>query len=139
MKPPEVALRELVLQWLNKAGADFAAAEQLSAQDGRFREIIAFHCQQAVEKYLKAFLVRHQIEFPKTHDIAKLLDRVATVNANMAESLRDADVLSPFGVEVRYPSDAPELLERGQTEAIDIARRVKDAVMISLQPYVDGG
>ena len=139
MKPPDVALRELVLQWLSKAGADFAAAEQLSAYDGRFREIIAFQCQQAVEKYLKAFLVRHQIEFPKTHDIAKLLDRLATLDANMAESLRDADVLTPFGVEVRYPSDAPELLQRGETEAIDTARRVKDAVMISLQPYLDGG
>ena len=109
------------------------------AQGDRFREIIAFHCQQAVEKYLKALLVRHQIEFPKTHDIAKLLDRVATVNANMAESLRDADVLTPFGVDVRYPSDAPELLPGGETEVIDMARRVKDAVMISLQPYCDGG
>ena len=109
------------------------------AQGDRFREIIAFHCQQAVEKYLKALLVRHQIEFPKTHDIAKLLDRVATVNANMAESLRDADVLTPFGVEVRYPSEAPELLPGGEAEAIDMARRVKDAVMISLQSYCDGG
>jgi len=84
MKPPDVARRELVLQWLDKAAADFDAAEQLCAQGDRFREIIAFLCQQAVEKYLKAFLVRHQIEFPKTHDIAKLLDRVATVNLNMA-------------------------------------------------------
>jgi HEPN domain-containing protein len=139
MKPPDVARRELVLQWLDKAAADFDAAEQLCAQGDRFREIIAFLCQQAVEKYLKAFLVRHQIEFPKTHDIAKLLDRVATVNLNMAESLRDADVLTPFGVEVRYPGDSPELLPGGETEAIDMARRVKDAVMISLQPYCDGG
>jgi HEPN domain-containing protein len=80
MKPRDVAVRELVLQWLDKA-----AAEQLSAQGGRFREIVAFHCQQAVEKYLKALLVRRQVEFQKTHDIAKLLDRVATVNANIAE------------------------------------------------------
>jgi hypothetical protein len=68
-----------------------------------------------------------------------LLDRVAAVNAKMAESLGDADVLTPFGVEVRYPSEAPELLPGGETEAIDTARRVKDAVMISLQPYCDGG
>ena len=93
----------------------------LSAQGGRFREIIAFHCQQAVEKYLKALLVRRQVEFPKTHDIAKLL------------------VLTPFGVEVRYPSEAPEVLQGGETEAIGIARRVRNAVMISLQPYLDGG
>ena len=138
MKLPETALRELVLQWLEKAAADFGAAEQLRAQSGRFREIIAFHCQQAAEKYLKALLVRHQIEFPKTHDIAKLLDRLATVNPSIAESLRDADVLTPFGVEVRYPSEAPEVLAGGETEAIDVARHVGDAVMIALRPYLDG-
>ena len=139
MKPPDVALRELVLRWLDKANADFDAAGQLCAQPGRFREIVAFHCQQAVEKYLKAFLVRCQVEFPKTHDIAKLLDRVGTVDRSMAESLRDADMLTPFGVEVRYPSDAPELPAGGEAEAIAIARRVRDAVMISLRPYLDRG
>jgi HEPN domain-containing protein len=90
-----------------------------------------------VEKYLKALLVRNQVEFPKPHDIAKLLGRVATVNANLAESLRDADVLTPFGVEARYPSDAPEVLQGGEREAIDMARRVRDAVKISLQPYIE--
>lgn len=97
MKPPEVALRELVYQWLEKDSADFEVAEQLCEPGGRFREIVAFHCQQAVEKYLKPLLVRRQIEFPKTHDIAQLLDRLATVNAKLAGSLRDADVLTPFG------------------------------------------
>jgi hypothetical protein len=47
-------------------------------------------------------------------------------------------VLTPFGVEVRYPSEAPEVLAGGETEAIDVARRVKDAVMIALRPYLDG-
>jgi len=46
MKPPDVALRGLVLQWLDKVAADFDAAEQLCAMGGRFREIIAFLCQQ---------------------------------------------------------------------------------------------
>jgi HEPN domain-containing protein len=87
---------------------------------------------------LKALLVRHQIEFPKTHDIAKLLERLAAVDPSIAESLRDADVLTPFGVEVRYPSEAPEVLVGGEIEAIDVARRVKDAVMIALRPYLDG-
>jgi hypothetical protein len=40
---------------------------------------------------------------------------------------------------VRYPSDAPELLEGAEVEAMEITRRVKDAVTISLQQYLDGG
>jgi HEPN domain-containing protein len=114
MKPPDAALHELVAQWLDKALVDFEAAEYLAGQSGRFGGVVAFHCQQAAEKFLKAFLVRHQIEFPKTHDIARLLDRVATISPAIAESLRDADRLTPFGVEMRYPGDAPEILPGGR-------------------------
>ena len=138
MKLPEDARRELVAQWLEKADGDHAAAEQLLVQGARFREIIAFHCQQAVEKYLKALLVRHQVEFPKTHDIRKLLGLIGTVHPDLAESLRDADVLTPFGVDVRYPSEAPELLPGGETDALGIARRAKDGVMALLGPYLKG-
>jgi len=121
-----------------EAAADSDVAAQLCLQGSRFREIAAFHCQQAAEKYLQAFLVRHQVEFPKTHDIAKLLDRVAMVDAGLAASLRGADVLSPFGVEIRYPSDAPEILQGDENEILEIARKVRDAIMISLRPYLDG-
>jgi HEPN domain-containing protein len=139
MKPPDVALRELVGQWIRKAESDCEAASHLLPEGERFRGIIAFHCQQAVEKYLKAFLVLHQVEFPKTHDIGKLLGWVAGIDAPLAEALRDADSLTPFGVEVRYPTDAPELLPGGETTALDIARRVKAAVMARLEPYLGGG
>jgi len=88
---------------------------------------------------LKALLVQRQIEFPKTHDIAKLLDRLATTDVATANSLRDVDTLTPFGVEARYPSDAPEVLASGEVEAISMARVVRTAVMILLQPYFDGG
>jgi hypothetical protein len=62
---------------------------------------------------------------------------VAIVDAGIAESLRDADALTPFGVETRYPSDAPEILPGGEVETIGMARVVSNAVMISLQPYLD--
>ena len=37
-------------------------------------DIICFHAQQCVEKYLKSILVLHQIPVPKTHDIEKVLN-----------------------------------------------------------------
>jgi hypothetical protein len=54
MKPPETALRELVSQWVEKARDDFEAAAHLLGEGDRLGGIVAFHCQQAVEKYLKA-------------------------------------------------------------------------------------
>jgi len=62
---------------------------------------------------------------------------VATVDLATAQSLRDADGLTPFGVEARYPSDAPEVLPSGEVEAIGMARVVRTTVMILLQPYLD--
>ena len=137
MKPPDVARRDMVFQWLKKAASDLDAAENLGEAGGRFGEIIACHRQQAAEKYLKALLVRHQVEFPKTHDMAKLLDRIVTVDASLADSLRHVEVLTPFGAEVRYPSDAPEILHGAENAVIDVARRTRDTVMASLQSYLD--
>jgi len=105
MRPPEAELKALVGEWVKKAAQDFAGAERLAAEGSEFKELVVFHAQQAVEKYLKALLVLHQIEFPKTHDIEKLLRLLDTVQPEIVEPLLDAKWLTPFGVEVRYPGD----------------------------------
>ncbi len=138
MKPPEEALRSLVAEWVAKAEKDFQTAARLVGEGAYFQEIVGFHSQQAAEKYLKALLVRRQVEFPRTHDIGKLLDLVATIDSSTAEFLRDADILTPFGVKIRYPGDAPEMLASEEAAAVELARRVKDSVMALLGPYLSG-
>ncbi len=135
MKPPEDVRRDLVRQWIEKADQDLAAAEIL-LKDGRLRPVIAFHSQQAVEKYLKAILVRHQTHFARTHDMGKVLDLVATCEPAIAVTLQEASVLTPFGVEVRYPGDSPELLPGEEIRAVEIARQARDAVNVLLKAYL---
>jgi HEPN domain-containing protein len=132
MQPPDEVLRSLVAQWTAKAEQDFEAAVHLLEEGGRFAETIGFLSQQSVEKYLKAFLISRRIEFPRTHDIHRLLQLLATADAEMAATLTDAELLTPFGVEVRYPGDKPEMLPGGTSASVELARRVKDAVMASL-------
>ena len=139
MKPPEEALRSLVAEWVAKADKDFQAAVRLLDEGAYFREIVGFHSQQAAEKYLKALLVRHQVEFPKTHDIGELLDLMARIDSSAAGALRDADLLTPLGVEIRYPGDAPEMQPGGESAVVELARRVKDSVMKLLGPYLSRG
>jgi len=79
--------------------------ERLLVQDAEFSEAVAFHAQQAVEKSVKALLVARQVEFPKTHDIERLLELVALGDGPLAEALADAAELTPFGVEYRYPGE----------------------------------
>jgi HEPN domain-containing protein len=50
MKSREAELRDLVRDWLRKADLDCDVAARLASEGDRFRDIVAFHCQQAVEK-----------------------------------------------------------------------------------------
>ena len=108
MRPPDEVKRELVRQWLTKAEQDMRASEALLEAEPPFLYPSCFHAQQAAEKYLKALLTWHQIEFPKTHAIEQLIDLVKQADAEIAASLKDAAALTPYGVDVRYPGDQPE-------------------------------
>jgi len=138
MKQPEVVLRDLVRQWFAKAELDYRAAERLVRDPEPLREIIAFHCQQAAEKYLKAVLVSLQIEFPKTHDLEELLELLAPVRSDVAAMLEGIEVLSPFGVKIRYPGDFPELLPGQEQTVFNLARRTREAIMAQLRQHLSG-
>jgi HEPN domain-containing protein len=136
MKGPDEIQRGLVRQWVEKADQDLAAAEILLKSDCRLPAVIAFHSQQAVEKYLKALLVRYQIHFPKTHDIGVLLSLISTIEPGVASSLDGTVALNPFGVEVRYPGDGLELLPGEEEEIVEMARRTRDEVRSLLSSYL---
>lgn len=94
MRPFEDELRGLVGEWLRKADLDMAVAARLADDADDFRDSIAFHSRQAAEKYLKALLVRRQIEFPKTHDIERLPHMLRDVEPETAEGLMDVKWLT---------------------------------------------
>lgn len=104
-------------------------ARHLLDQKTPFRGAIGFHAQQAAEKFLKAFLVWHQVEFPKTHDLAELLDLVSSVDQSLADTLDSTTSLTPFGVTIRYPGDPLATLnEKDARDAVNLARSVEEAV-----------
>lgn len=63
------ALRGLVREWMEKAESDWRIAWHDMQTDDPTPDMVCFHMQQCVEKYLKAFLVLHQVSFRRTHDI----------------------------------------------------------------------
>jgi HEPN domain-containing protein len=139
MRPPEEVKREFVRQWLLKATADLAAARHLLGADADLSSGVAFHAQQAAEKFLKAVLVWHQVAFPKTHDIGRLVDLVRAANTPLADLVADAAALTPYGVEVRYPADLPEPTREQARTAVAVAERVQVAVLSHLPPEFGPG
>ncbi len=128
MRTPEEVIRDFVKKWLRKTEDDLRAAEILLEKLEGDYEAVGFHAQQSAEKFLKAFLVRHQIEFPKTHDITLLLNLVAKVDTTMAESLRKASALTQYGVEFRYPGDYISTSKQEAKKLLTLARKVKSAI-----------
>lgn len=84
-------------------------------------------------------MTRRQIEFPKTHVIRRLLILLQETDPDLAGSLDEADWLSPFGAEIRYPGDRAETLPGEESRAIRLARKVREAVLEGLGRSVAGG
>jgi len=122
-----------VNQWLVYGDEDLRiAVHSLTLTSGCPYRLIAYHAQQCAEKYLKAYLVFHKIDFPYTHNISSLLDLCAA-NADWTETLREAEELTPFAVTARYPGEDEEVTKEETLRAIEIASRVQQVVRDALK------
>ncbi|MBI9037700.1 MAG: HEPN domain-containing protein [Bacteroidales bacterium] len=68
-------MKEITISWIAFAEKDLQAAKQL-LDGNEIENIVLFHCQQAIEKLLKAILVEHNIRFPKIHSTRTLYELV---------------------------------------------------------------
>lgn len=114
-------------QWIEKAEHDLIAAKLIIEHQPIILDIACFHCQQAVEKYLKTFLVFKKEEFPRTHNL-DLLIQICSAHLAAFE-LIDLKNLEDFAVRGRYPHDflMPELSET--EEFYQIAIGIKTLVL----------
>src|SRR4051812_34018148 len=90
-------------EWLRKAEADLRVARREVARRPAYHDVVCFHCQQAVEKYLKGMLQEWGVVFPKTHDLAKITDLVLPSDPTIKPLRRLVRPLSRYAVEYRYP------------------------------------
>lgn len=124
----DTVLRGLVVKWVHKAETDLQACDYLLERPSVLGGIIAFHAQQGVEKYMKAALTWHQVEFPKTHDLGDLLTLLANEHASLRDELLQTVVLTDYGVETRYPGDLPDVTPEEAREAVRLAVHARDVI-----------
>jgi HEPN domain-containing protein len=103
---------EEALLLLRKAREDADAVRKLVADVDIADSVVGFHAQQAAEKALKAVLAARGEDFPWTHDLRHLMDRLEAIGTPLPESLREVRVLIPWAVEFRYGETIEDLLER---------------------------
>ena len=85
-----------------KAADDLEAMQWLASKPEISDEIVGFHAQQAVEKWLKAVLGSRNIEFEYTHDLRRLIAEVATAVGEFPFDTPEVVALTEHAVPLRY-------------------------------------
>jgi HEPN domain-containing protein len=105
MTPDRLRLEE-TRAWLDRAQRDLRAARLLIAGDANAEAL--FHCQQAVEKALKAFLTYHQKPFRKTHDLGDLSTHCLAIDDLLESAVGEAEGLTPYAWHFRESRTNPK-------------------------------
>jgi HEPN domain-containing protein len=122
---------DYIKNWLYRAREDLAVMKDLhNSNPSGYTSTICFHAQQAVEKYLKAFLAFHDIDFPRTHDVDYLLMECQKIDSKSFNL--DLKSLTEFGVSVRYPDDffipSPDESSEYTEIAIEVSKIVEKLI-----------
>lgn len=129
---------QLVAAWIEKGDHDLGSAKVIFEHIPEYFDTIAFHCQQAVEKYLKAMLIYYNIEFQKVHDLTFLLELLARSIEIDSELFDKAITLNNFAVEIRYPNQTLHLTREELIEAFEIAEEFRRLVLNRIKDNFDG-
>ena len=120
------ALKELVNRWLQKAANDLRSADRLINSDPPLTDTACFHCQQSIEKDLKAYLAYNEEDIQRTHNIVFLLSKCAAFDPVFGDV--DPGDIDRYAVEVRY-AEFEEMPSLEDTQALyGLAEKVKALV-----------
>lgn len=90
-------MKEEVKKWWKYSESDINTADYLF-QGKRYKDA-SFYCQQAIEKGLKALLLKKGRKIIKIHDLVKLAREL-----DLSEELmKDCEILNIVYVDTRYP------------------------------------
>jgi HEPN domain-containing protein len=118
---------DLVNGTIRKAESDLQVAK-LCLSAGEALDIACFHAQQSAEKYLKAYLIAKDVDFPFIHNIEKLVELCAIHDSEFRQLESVGGLLTPFAVSSRYDEEFWPTLQVA-SEAIETAEIIKAFVL----------
>lgn len=124
---------KLLKEWIDKADHDLGTAKLIFLHIPDYFDTIAFHCQQSVEKYIKAILVYNDIEFPRTHNLIYLLDLCSSKIEITEDRYDKAILLNGFSVQIRYPDKTIYLSKEELEVSIAIAQEFRDFAVKTIE------
>ena len=117
---------DIIKEWISKAHEDFEFARINLEEEKPFYAQICFHFQQAVEKYLKAYIIVNELEFRKIHDLPLLMKQCSSNDSSFTKFAESCEYLTTFYIETRYPVHWPIHLSKNEAEkAYDAAQKIR--------------
>jgi len=134
--PPELTPKEqVVCGWLTKALHDLETAGLALDHHTPIVDTACFHCQQVVEKGLKAILILHEQEPPRTHSLDVLFESAVRFEPSLSNHRAACDALTAFAIEPRYP-DSPDPTVKKARAARDAANAFFESVMSIVPEHI---
>ncbi|WP_039767446.1 MULTISPECIES: HEPN domain-containing protein [unclassified Caldicellulosiruptor] len=119
--------------WIEMGKKDLRAAQILYEHEGD-NGLVCFHCQQAVEKYLKAFLLRKTGIIHEGHNLLKLCKKAMEFEPSLKEFIKDVSFINMFYIEVRYPPDEPMYVSEEDTiECLEATKKILKKIEEALE------
>lgn len=123
--------------WIRKGDHDLGTAKITYLHIPEFLDTVTFHCQQAVEKYLKAYLIFQSTAFLFSHDLIYLLDLISQNDIDFEKYYDVLSELQGYAVEIRYPNQINFLSPDKVENALSIAKEVREFVTMKMNIAVD--
>jgi HEPN domain-containing protein len=103
MREKSVTKNILVSKLMKKANSDLKIAiDELNTPEPAI-DMVCFHIQQFIEKYLKSFLVYKEIKAPRTHSISFLLNKCIETDGEFEKYINTNIInIEDCAVEIRY-------------------------------------
>lgn len=124
--------KDLIKDWIEIADHDLALAKIALLHLPEYKDMICYHCQQAIEKYLKAYLIFLDIKFKYLHDLIYLLDLIDQKDSFPSELETMASHIQNISIDIRYPGSEVKLEEFNVKEAIETAEKFREIILKKL-------
>jgi HEPN domain-containing protein len=119
---------------MEKARNDLKVVEHLIDMEDAPTDMLLFHCQQAIEKYLKAYLTWCDIRMRKTHDLETILNLCIEEDKKFGILKKERlSKLTIYATAIRYPEETIESTMDDVKKFYQVAEKVKKFVVKRLK------
>lgn len=125
---------KIIIEWLNKADEDFNFANANFLENSTFYAQICFHFHQAAEKYLKTFIVAHDLEFEKTHNLISLQKLCLKKETALTSITKECEILNASYIDTRYPVHWPTNYSHDKaSKSREAAQKIGEIIKVTLK------